>query len=229
MMNMYAFICTRSKELSHTTEKLVSYLSRANIHVKLLVNQSSIFEGYKKAFTLVKPKPSDIIILCHDDIEIQMAPALFIAILSTLQNKKFGFLGPAGTTKLSDSGVWWDHNLWKEGFHRGEVVHLTGEGKSDFTRYGPFEQVAVLDGVFLAARAEVLEEIGLEKPTMFTGEWDFYDIYYTDCAAKLGYENHAAPIKMIHNSRGELVGRDSWHKNREAFIKENKERFPITC
>jgi len=28
-------------------------------------------------------------------------------------------------------------------------------------------------------------------------------------------------IKIFHNSRGELVGRDSWHKNREAFIANN--------
>ena len=228
-MNMYAFICTRSKDLSPTTENLVSYLSRANVQVKLLVNQSSIFEGYQKAFDLVKPDPSDIIILCHDDIEIQMSPNIFIGLLTTLQNKKLGFLGPAGTTKLSESGVWWDHNLWKEGFHRGEVVHITAEGKNDFTKYGNFEQVAVLDGLFLACRAEILKEIGLQKPDIFPGEWDFYDIYYTYEAHKLGYENHAVPIKMIHNSRGELVGRDSWHRNREAFVKENKERFPITC
>ena len=228
-MTIYAFICTRSKDLSPTTKKLVSYLSSANIHSKLLVNQSSIFEGYKKAFDLVKPDPSDIIILCHDDIEIQISFRALHSLLSLLKNKNYGFIGPAGTTKLSESAVWWDHDLWKEGFHRGEVVHLSSEGSPDFTKYGGFNQVVVLDGLFLATRAEVLEEIGLEKPSSFSGQWDFYDIYYTHEAHKLGYENHAVPLKIIHNSRGELVGRDSWQQNREAFIKENKERFPITC
>ena len=29
-------------------------------------------------------------------------------------------------------------------------------------------------------------------------------------------------INILHNSRGELVGRDSWHKNRAAFIENTK-------
>ena len=35
----------------------------------------------------------------------------------------------------------------------------------------------------------------------------------------------AVDIKIIHHSLGELVGRDSWHKNREAFI--SKTELPL--
>jgi len=37
----------------------------------------------------------------------------------------------------------------------------------------------------------------------------------------------AAPIHILHNSPGELAGRESWMQNRIAFI--NNHKFPITC
>ena len=86
------------------------------------------------------------------------------------------------------------------------------------TTYGPHGQVVALDGLFLAARKEVWEKIKLSKPKYFEGDWDFYDIHYTTKAHQLDYKNYTVPIDMIHYSGGELVGRDSWHKNRQAFI-----------
>jgi len=78
----------------------------------------------------------------------------------------------------------------------------------------------VLDGLFLAARAKVIRDIGLQKPEYFEGEWDFYDIHYTSKAFLQGYINKVLDMNILHNSRGELVGRDSWHKNRLAFIEK---------
>ena len=85
--------------------------------------------------------------------------------------------------------------------------------------------MAVLDGLFLAAKRRVLDDIKLSKPEYFEGEWDFYDIHYTSQAFLKGYTNKVMDINILHNSIGELVGRDSWHKNREAFIANNQ--FPI--
>ena len=76
-----------------------------------------------------------------------------------------------------------------------------------------------MDGLFLAATVKTLRKVGLEKPEYFPGEWDFYDIHYTVTARKQGWRNFTVPLFIKHESRGELVGRDSWHKNREAFIK----------
>ena len=68
----------------------------------------------------------------------------------------------------------------------------------------------------------MLREIGLSKPDYFKGEWDFYDIHYTSTAFLKGYTNTILDMNIVHHSRGELVGRDSWHHNRAAFI-ENTE------
>jgi len=224
---IYAFICTRNKNLKDTTQKLVTYLSRCKVHIKLIVGSNSIFEGYKKTFELVKPNPSDVIILCHDDIQILSDPELFndLFLHELVLNKETGFVGVAGTTRLEKSAVWWDLTLWQQQHHSGFVLHGQSPGEGDPSFYGKYRRVVVLDGLFLAARASTIEKVGLEKPPYFEGEWDFYDIHYTTTAHHLGFKNYTVPIKMIHYSSGELVGRDSWHKNRNAFI--NNTKLPI--
>lgn len=228
-MKIHAFICTREKTLSTTTENLVSYLSRCKIEVKLIVNAKSIFSGYKKAFKEAKPGNKDIVILCHDDIEILLDEKYFLKILiEELTNVQTGFIGPAGTTELTSRAVWWDQEQWRNQKLRGFVFHghdlNTGANPTYYGHYGP---VATLDGLFLAARAEVLEKIDLGKPDYLDGDWDFYDIHYTYTAKKKGFTNKAVPILLLHNSAGELVGRDSWHENRQRFINENLDKFPI--
>lgn len=221
-MKIYAFICTRSKDLSDTTKKLVSYLSSCNIDTKLLVDSESIFSGYKRAFENTNPEDEDIIILCHDDIEILSTKENFGKAINKLADPKVGFVGPAGTTCLSKDAVWWNHDNWRQGKHRGLVFHGESLDKSESTYYGQSDRVVVLDGLFLAAKAKVLKDIKLDKPDYLEGEWDFYDIHYTYTAHTKGYENYVVPLLILHNSFGELVGRESWHNNRERFIKRQK-------
>ena len=242
-INIYALICTRSKDLSPTAQKLVSYLSRANIKVKLIVGAKSIYSGYSRTVKKINPNPNDIIILCHDDIEIISSPESFKEVLiSETLKQDTGFIGVAGTTKLSESGVWWDQRLWKlevniknqqydtyDSPHRGFVLHGKDIKTSASTYYGVYGRVVVLDGLFLAATAKTIEKVGLDKPSYFEGEWDFYDIHYTYSAHKQKLKNKTVPIFILHNSLGELAGRDSWHKNRLAFINQNKTKFPIIC
>lgn len=227
-ITFHAFICTRNRNLSETTENLTSYLQKSGVNIKLLVDQSSIFGAYNGALNLTEPNDNDIIILCHDDIEIYNSPENFRSVLYEnliLGGDKVGFVGTAGTTELGETAVWWDQTRWQQGKHRGFVIHskdnnLFGNEKS--TYYGPYGEVISIDGLFLAARAKTLRRIGLEKPEYFTGEWDFYDIYYTYRAIELGMKNRVVPLFVRHESIGELAGRDSWHQNREAFILQNR-------
>ena len=223
-MNIHAFICTRSREeVSKTTNELLSYLSSCSINIILLANQTSLFSAYKRAFDKVSPKPEDIVILCHDDIEIREKPEIFIEKLkNSLKKESTGFAGPAGTTYLGGDAVWWDHDRWQQKLHKGKVTHVDPVGKEYVTLYGPPEDVVVLDGLFLAAKASVLEKIGLEKPEYFEGDWDFYDIHYTSQAFLKGYTNTIIDLDILHKSRGELVGRESWHKNRAAFVQNTQ-------
>jgi hypothetical protein len=224
-MQIFSITCTRDKSLGDVPKKLFSTLSSYGVHVKVLANQSSIFEAYKKGMEMCDPKPEDIVILCHDDLEILSSKAEFIAALAKCVDKKTGIVGLAGTANLGEDAVWWNQERWMQGFHRGSVKHRNPEVHE--THYGPHGRVVALDGLFLAARREVWEKVGLEKPTYYKGNWDFYDIHYTSTAHQLGYHNFTIPIDVIHDSSGELVGRDSWHLNRQAFI--NNTELPLSC
>lgn len=227
-MKIFAVICTRSSEiLSDTTQCLLDTLCSFGVEVKLLANQSSIFEAYKRGLSLCEAKDKDIVILCHDDVEILNTKAEFTAALAICLTKTTGIIGPAGTSNLGENAVWWDQPKWQQGYHRGSVHHRKEDGTTYPTVYGRCGQVVALDGLFLAARKEVWERVDLSKPKYFEGDWDFYDIHYTTKAHLLGYKNCATPISVIHDSSGELVGRDSWHKNREAFIHNVK--LPLSC
>lgn len=218
-MNIYAFICTRTKDFSPTLKDLISYLSRAGVKPTILVNQKSIYTGYKKAFKSVDVEDDDICIMCHDDIKIFNDPKEFTSILlEKLYKNTTGFVGVAGTTYLSEDAVWWNKSLWNQGKHSGLVFHVQ-DNILETTFYGNYREVVCLDGLFLATTGRVLNKIGLAKPSYFEGEWDFYDIHYTITARKQGLRNFTVPLFIKHESIGELVGRDSWHKNREAFIK----------
>ena len=226
-MNVYAIISTRYKILNFVTKTLISKYKEFGVGVKLLVGQESIFEAYKKGFKACDAKDDDVVIFCHDDIELVCTKAEFYKALGKTLKKSCGIIGPAGTTYLDGEAVWWNHSHWKEGKHRGRVLHATEEGGAKKSEFGPFGRVTVLDGLFLAANHEVWRRVGLGKPDYFEGDWDFYDLHYTSKANAMGLKNEAVMIDMVHHSVGDVTGRDSWHKNRAAFIKNTK--LPLTC
>lgn len=223
-MRIHAIVCTRSREdISETTDTLLTFLSRCTANILLVSGAKSLFSAYQKAYKAANPAPDDIVIFCHDDIIIRERPEVFVKTLETaLADETTGFVGAAGTMHLGKDSVWWDLDQWKLGMHRGRVLHLHPETGQEYeTFYGDPGEVAVLDGLFLAAKPKVIEDIGLQKPDYFTGEWDFYDLHYTSQAFLKGYTNKVIPLKILHNSRGELVGRDGWEANRAGFIANN--------
>lgn len=218
-MKFYSLTCTRSEELPPTTQDLLDYYNRAGVEAHTLYNKSSIFDAYYEGIeSLDNLQLDDVIILCHDDIRIITDPKVFTHLLEVILNKHdTGFVGIAGASVFTQNAVWWDKDTWSKGLLSGQAFHGTLD-KFDHAIYGPYRQVVVLDGVFLAAKVKTLRNIGLKKPKSFPGDWDFYDILYTFEAHVKKYKNYTIPIQIIHESRGELVGRESWHLNKNAFI-----------
>ena len=111
-MNIHAVICTRSRDdVSETTDKLLAYLCSCGIGVYLLSGAKSLFKAYTGAYKKLNPAPEDIIIFCHDDIEIRESPKEFVRKLTeALSLPESGFVGPAGTTCLGPEAVWWNQS-----------------------------------------------------------------------------------------------------------------------
>lgn len=190
--------------------------------MKLLVGKNSIFDAYDSAVETIILEDTDIVIFCHDDIEIIMDPQQFVNVLvNASRRNKSGFFGAAGTQFLSPDAVWWNNHYWQQGKHRGLVLHGEDIRSAQYTYYGNPGRVVCLDGLFLAAQGKFLKQINLKKPEYFEGDWDFYDIYYTIQAHQKGFYNTVEPIFLIHRSIGELAGRESWHKNKHQFIQHH--------
>ena len=70
-MKHYAIICTRdASNISKTAWDLVNYYSSGGFQVEVISGATSIFEAYANKVTDLDPDPEDVLIFCHDDIQI---------------------------------------------------------------------------------------------------------------------------------------------------------------
>jgi len=228
MAKVIGIVCTRS-------DKQPTYYPYLQRHFPEgfypQVDEKSIFEGYTKGIAQAVEKSQlvddDILAFCHDDIEIITKHEMFYSILNYALVKfpEAGFVGVAGTRKLGEDCVWWNQMHWQQGFHRGSIYHGKDILSAHHTVYTPpnagkdhDREVLVLDGVFLACKLSTINKIGgWVKPDDFPGTWDFYDVYTTWKARRFGFRNYVVPITVLHNSSGELVGREGWEANRKEF------------
>jgi hypothetical protein len=224
MYDIYPIICTREVNYKDITTHLSLYLKEAiDEYPTFVFGASSIFKGYEEGLLKINPRSQDIIILCHDDIKILTDPRIFKDYLKILSKKDTGFIGVAGTSYFNDPCVWWQS---PRDTLKGIVWHGDDHVKAPATYFGPYGEAVVMDGVFLACRAELLHKIGMSQPDYLPGSWDFYDILMTLKANLMGYHNYVVPINIMHNSPGLGILQDSWKKNREAMVNKFKKHFP---
>jgi hypothetical protein len=218
-MRKLAFIPTREEK----ERPIKTFLEKAGWTVKYLVNESSIFAAYTKAFKDNNIIAKDKVILCHDDIQILNTPEMFNEVVDKNLNKDIGFLGTAGPQKLNKTCCWW-HGLGREyphpeSFLRGCVWHGESLEECFPTYYGGYGEAEVLDGLMLITTGATLNNIKTAKPEEFESDWDFYDLYYTIQANRQNRKNYVVPIMVLHESHGEGVLSDEWNKSRLAFHK----------
>jgi len=225
-MQKIAVIPSKTKNIP---SQLSNYLKEAGWTVAVMAGCKSIFEAYTNAITEYNIKSEDSVIMCHDDISILTNKSTFNEIIEeNLKERSVGFLGIAGTRILRNSCVWWEGlGDYASGHLAGMVYHGSTYKDMQETYYGPTGEVVALDGVFLACKGRTLFQISTKKPSYFSGDWDFYDIYYTLQAHTKGLRNYAIPIQIFHRSRGETSGKSSWHANREALIEKLGDKLPV--
>ena len=229
-MKKVAFIPTRDGKIKKTLRR---FFEGAGWDIIPLQKFSDIFTAFTTGVKDQDIKAEDLVIFCHDDIEILTNPSDFnLFIEKNLEDPKSGFVGLAGTRMLRQSCVWWEDKQTPQADSplnslAGSVYH--GDKKAEIyqTYFGPLGDVAVMDGLFLAAKGRTINTIQLKKPKSFPGNWDFYDIFYTAQAHMKGLRNRVIPLQVIHYSRGEINGKSSWHENREAFADLFKDNLPL--
>jgi len=216
-------VCSRSNNRGSCLPQLVSYGVPGEIKTRIQWDAPSIYEGHKRNIEQSGLSDDDIVIMCHDDVDIISNHGELSKYLEICKKPGIGFIGTAGATTLGTDPIWWNSRHYNE--TRGFVFQGKDPAKMTPNYFGEHGQVVCLDGLFLAATVDTLNKIKLEKPPYLTSDWDFYDIHLTTKAHYSGFANYAVPIIVRHESDGQM--REGWFQAKQEFIKANRMLLPM--
>jgi tetratricopeptide (TPR) repeat protein len=177
----------------------------------------SLCEGYNRG---IRRANGDVLVFSHDDVEI-VSPDFAARLLGHLENQDL--VGIAGTNRLV-SGNWisggWPH------LHGQVGSEVAKPGSLIVTVYqiaGPTAAgVESLDGVFLAARRELVERIAFDETT-FDG-WHLYDLDFSLTAHAAGFRTAVCnDLCLIHDSIGTY--NEDWQRYARRFEEKHRERL----
>lgn len=218
-------ICSRTPILS---EAMISNLREtAGIPYELIVvdesiHNGSIFRAYNYGIDHAK---YDLLCFMHDDILFH-TPQWAKILADHLAKPTIGFIGVAGGTLVPRVPA-----QWSFGKHFGRILQYDKKkGRSILLDSTDFKdehsQAAVaMDGVFLACRKDVAEQLRFDEQT-FKG-FHCYDIDICLQAHKLGYENRVVNnILLEHFSRGKL--NRHWVENQLVLWRKWRAEMPMS-
>lgn len=182
----------------------------------------SLCEGYNRG---VAKSRGEILIFCHDDIEII---SLNFVSLVREHLRTFDVIGCSGTVRLKDSR-WMSSGdpyicgavaypatkAWPS-----DLFHVSMWGGPEVTQIGG---VQALDGVFIAANRRVVESIRFDEET-FDG-FHVYDTDFTYAAFLHGFSLAVCKdILLAHKSVGDFAG--SYKTYAGKFREKYKDHLP---
>jgi hypothetical protein len=225
---IYFSICTRKDKQPKSLSNLLNWISKDNsIDYSLSYDSKSIYEGHKYNIDQFKSfkgglTDDDIIVLCHDDLDILSTQDQVKEYLQIARQPKTGFVGLCGASHYNVDGAWW--NARNSGEARGFCFQGNDIQTMKPNYFGRSGQVIILDGIFLAITYKKLKEIGMDQPKYLSSGWDFYDVHMTFTSHQLGYNNYTVPILAMHESDGRM--REGWFKAKEEFMMFHKREVP---
>ena len=177
----------------------------------------SMGEGFNRG---IRQATGEVLVFTHTDVRIWAGRKLWSDMIQECLNSGTGFVGVAGTTILGDDAIWW--NDVRGALKRGNVAHHDEQFGTYMSLFGPYGDVVVLDGVFLACRASLAREIRFPEDTGF----HFYDIETTLCVHTLLLRNKVIALPLFHGSQGKV--NEEWQKAREKFLNRYHEYLPAS-
>ena len=203
--------------------KFIEYLKKSSGFKKIDViekinnGEKSLSEVYNE---ILNESKTDIVVLCHDDIYFDTS-SWFHKIRTHFEKSEYGILGVAGTTKMPETGRWWDSRNTMIGIvnHESEGKKWTSKYSDDFGK--SIKETVIVDGVFIALSKSRIKHTFDEE---FKG-FHFYDIAFC-------YRNYLENVKVgvitniriTHKSIGQT--NQQWEDNREFFLTKYGENLP---
>tara|TARA_Y100001973_G_C5140820_1_gene302830 strand:- start:380 stop:1099 length:720 start_codon:yes stop_codon:yes gene_type:complete len=225
---IYFSVCARQNKQPKSLKKITDYCNGHDAFgISISYDAESIYKGHEENMSFFKKMPledGDIIVLCHDDLDIISKPEDTIKLLNTARKSNVGFVGLAGSTHLPPDGAWW--NARRTGDARGFVFQGDNPETMTPNYFGKPGQVVVLDGCFLAITYANLKKIGLDQPKYLETGWDFYDIHLTYKSHLQGFSNYVVPIITMHESPG--IMREGWFAAKDKFLRHHAATLPYS-
>jgi protein O-GlcNAc transferase len=200
-----------------------------------LENTAPLGEVYNAAIETADA--ADVLVFVHDDVHLDdwMAVQHLMEALN-----HFDIVGVAGNQRRMLGQLAWylqaprrdelgvlRHDTWDHPHLSGAVAHGSAPGMSAVSLYGPAPRaVRLLDGLFIAARAQTLLRSGLRfDPAL---GFHLYDLDFCRSAEAKGLKIGTWPIAVTHASTGasirstawaqaQAVYRDKWHEPGPSF------------
>ena len=176
---------------------------------------------YNSALRAASADPA-VLIFVHDDIYIC---DFFWHIHLMRGLKLFDIIGLAGNRRrlpgqpawcLVDDALNWDSS----GNLSGIVAHGNGFPPAGVNEYGPTgHEVKLLDGVFLAARSEILLSRNIQFDEAF--DFHFYDMDFCRHAEARQLRMGTWTISVIHESSGHF-GSQPWCQGYQKYLRKWK-------
>jgi GT2 family glycosyltransferase len=172
----------------------------------------SMAEAYNQVIPRLR---GDIVILCHDDIELLNAD--FTTRLKRRMSQ-FDIVGVAGTTRLLDAR-WVGAGI---PYLFGQMVHVQADGSLTVDVYGAprpaIGNIQAVDGAFMAVRRSVLNQIKFDAVNF--DHFHIYDIDFCMSAYTAGLRLGVAnDIHTLHFSGG-TYDDDNWKTAAARFRKK---------
>jgi GT2 family glycosyltransferase len=187
-------------------------------------NKSPLATLYNRA--IEQASADQILVFVHDDVGL-----LDRHITQRLHEglRQFDVLGVVGNRVMRPRQPAWSFpekiGQWDMA-HRllGAVHHSLTDGQEILTRYGDTRcKAAVLDGLFIAAKAGVLQSkgVGFDPALAF----HFYDLDFCLQLSKAGLHAGVWPIAISHASAGGY-GHEAWRQSYQIFCKKHWGALP---
>ena len=220
---------TRLEEATFWSDTLLGRSLRQPQHRQLVArirfsNLQPLAVSYN---TAIEAAPAGaVLVFCHDDLDLgpeSLGPELEAALA------RFDLVGVAGNQRQqSGQAGWWLNPRsggWDHPYLSGALRHGTPDS-SRLDVYGPAPMpVQLLDGVFLAARADTLRRSGVRFDPRFA--FHYYDLDLCRSARRAGLSLGTWPLPLLHASGGEPWGA-AWNELQRAYLGKWGEEPTVT-
>ena len=182
-------------------------------------NKKSLHKIYNEAIDFALQENIEYLVLVHDDVILENFSEQRLERLF----KKFDIVGCAGTTevKLQTPALW---HIMGGGFNSGNLFGAVAHGTQDdkhMTSFGSYpKRVVLLDGVFLAIKKKVFEQIRFDESC--PAKWHFYDLDYSMQCHKNKFKVGVGDILVTHNSPGLTSFTEEFNQGQEWFLNKWK-------